>query len=86
MSTPRIYEILAVDDNEADLRLIQEAFAECGHSCHLTCTNSIQDAVKILQTKTFDLVLADMGPTCEGIELVRVIRRDDRLRATPVSC
>ena len=84
MSTPRIYEILALDDNEGDLRLIQEAFAECGHSCHLTCTKSIQDAVKILQTKTFDLVLSDMGPTCEGIELVRVIRGDDRLRATPV--
>jgi CheY-like chemotaxis protein len=84
MSTLRIYEILAVDDNEADLRLIQEAFAECGHSCHLTCANSIQAAVKILQTETFDLVLSDMGPTYEGIELVRVIRGDDRLRATPV--
>jgi two-component system, chemotaxis family, chemotaxis protein CheY len=84
MSTPRTYEILAVDDNEADLRLIQEAFSDCGHSCHLTCTNSIQDAVKILQAETFDLVLADMGPTCEGLELVRVIRGDDRHRATPI--
>jgi CheY-like chemotaxis protein len=84
MSTPRTYYILAVDDNEADLRLIQEAFSECGHSCHLTCTNSIQDAVRILQTETFDVVLSDMGPTCEGLELIRVIRSDDRLRATPV--
>jgi CheY-like chemotaxis protein len=84
MSTPRTYYILAVDDNEADLRLIQEAFAHCGHSCHLTCTNSIQDAVKILQTETFDFVLSDMGPTCEGLELVRVIRGDDRHRATPI--
>ncbi|MGI9071211.1 MAG: response regulator [Bryobacteraceae bacterium] len=84
MSTPRTYEILAIDDNEADLRLIQEAFAECGHSCHLTCTNSIHDTVKILQTETFDLVLSEMGPTCEGSELVRVIRGDDRRRATPI--
>jgi two-component system, chemotaxis family, chemotaxis protein CheY len=84
MSTPRTYEILALDDNEADLRLIQEAFAACGHSCHLTCTNSIQDAIKLLQMETFDLVLSDMGPMCEGIELVRVVRGDDRHRATPI--
>jgi CheY-like chemotaxis protein len=84
MSAPRIYQILAVDDNEADLRLIQEAFAECGYSCRLTCTNSVEAAVQTLRAKTFDLVLSDMGPRSEGLELVRVIRGDDRLKATPV--
>jgi CheY-like chemotaxis protein len=84
MRAPQIYEILAVDDNEADLRLIQEAFAECGYSCRLTCTNSVAAAVQTLRAKTFHLVLSDMGPRTEGLELVRVIRGDDRLKATPV--
>jgi len=29
-------------------------------------------------------VLSDIGPLCEGAELLRVIRGDERLRATPV--
>lgn len=80
----RIYEILAVDDNEADLRLIEEAFSECGYSCHLTCTNSIETALQILQTKAIDLVLSDMGPRYENGEFIRMIRGDDRLKPTPV--
>jgi CheY-like chemotaxis protein len=83
-TVPRIYEILAVDDNEGDLRLIQEAFSECGYWCHLTCTDSIRAAVQLVQAGRFDLVVSDMGPRGEGLELVRMIRGDDRLRATPV--
>jgi two-component system, chemotaxis family, response regulator Rcp1 len=84
MSIDRIYKILVVDDNEGDLRLIQEAFSECGHSCHLTCMNSIPAAVERLQTERFDFVLSDMGPRGENLGLLRMIRRQDRLRTTPV--
>jgi CheY-like chemotaxis protein len=83
-TAPRIYEMIAVDDNEGDLRLIQEAFSECGYSCHLTCTDSINGAVQLLQARSFDLVVSDMGPRGEGLEVIRMLRGDDRLRATPV--
>ena len=78
------YAILVVDDNPADVRLLQEAFGACGHRCQLTCTDSIPAATQILQTKTFDLVISDMGPYKEGLALLSVIRSDKRLKTIPV--
>jgi CheY-like chemotaxis protein len=80
----RVYKILAVDDHQGDLRLLQEAFADCGHPCQLTCANSTKEAQKILQTNRFDLVVSDLGTRSEGIELIQIIRDDVRLQATPV--
>jgi CheY-like chemotaxis protein len=81
----RIYNVLAVDDNEGDLRLMQEAFADCGHPCKLTCANSTEAALRILQTDRFDLVLSDLGIRSEGVELIRIIRNDVCHRATPIA-
>ena len=81
---PREFEILVVDDNMGDLHLIQEAFSECGESFRLTCIDNVAAALKVLDDRTFDLVLSDMGTGGEGLAIVRAIRADPRFRATPV--
>lgn len=83
-SEPLIYEILVVDDSEGDIRLIQEAFSECGYRCRMTHTDSLEAAKQLLRGKTFHLVLSDMGRNDAGVELIKSIRSDERLKATPV--
>ena len=66
---PRIYEILVVDDNPADLYIIQEAFAQCGFRCHLTTGSSSKGAEQLLQRERFDLLLSDFGADAEEEKL-----------------
>jgi hypothetical protein len=70
-----------VDDHQGDLRLLHEAFADCGHPCQLTCENPTKEAQKILQT---NLVVSDLGTRSEGIALIQIIRNGVRLQATAV--
>jgi len=55
----RIYSILVVDDNPADLYIIREAFSECGFRCQLTTASSPEEAQHFLHNERFDLVLSD---------------------------
>ena len=72
---PRIYEILVVDDNPADLYIIQEAFAQCGFRCHLTTGSSSKGAEQLLQRERFDLLLSDFGVDAEeGRSFIRSVR------------
>jgi|GEM_PF-1765542 len=79
-----IYRILVVEDNEGDIRLIQEAFLDCGYCCQLTRADTMEAAKEMLRTKAFHLVLSDMGTNDERLDLIRSIRSDNELKATPV--
>ena len=84
MSMPAGYNFLVFDDNPGDLSLIREAIVECRGPYHLTCATSVQEALGILPAGTFDLVFSDMGTAGAGLAIVRAIRADPRLKATPV--
>ena len=84
-ASPRIYNILVVEDNPGDAHLIQEAFAECGSQCKLTLAQSIREAEEALRDNTFDLVLSDMGvQNGETEEFIRSIRSNPRLKTIPI--
>lgn len=57
----RIYSILVIDDNPADLCIIGEAFKECGYRYHLRVAASLAEAQHLLSTERFDLLLSDFG-------------------------
>jgi two-component system, chemotaxis family, response regulator Rcp1 len=85
------FEILLVDDNEADVRLLQEAFCEVDKSLHLHVTNDGVEAVAFLeqegdhaQAPRPDLILLDLNmPKMDGREVLTRIKGDERFRQIP---
>lgn len=67
--------ILVVDDNPADLYIIQEAFSECGFRCQITTASTREEAQQLLQKERPDLVLSDFGADAsEGRSFIRSVR------------
>jgi len=81
----RILKILAIDDNQDNLTLIQaviaEAFPEAGVFTALNGRSGIQLAL----TEDPDVILLDiMMPEMDGFEVCRNLKRDERLGHIPV--
>jgi two-component system response regulator len=84
--------ILLVEDNAADVRLMREALRERGIHGDLRVAGNGDGALALLQsaeqseTETaIDLVLLDLNlPGKSGLELLRELRSDDRLKTLPV--
>ena len=79
-----VKKILFVDDNEVTLASIKEEIESIGYKVK-TVTNGKQ-ALKILQQKSFDLVLLDMlMPGMSGIDVLKKIRADKKLQNLKVA-
>ncbi|HET7010823.1 MAG TPA: response regulator, partial [Anaerolineales bacterium] len=74
--------ILVVDDNVTYCAAIAEILAAAGFKA-LSAT-SVQEAVLILADTTPDLILSDTMPLPDGISLIRILRKIDRLKDIPV--
>jgi len=76
--------ILAVDDEPFNLDLIEAAFDEYEN---VNITNAIngQEALDLLETEEFDVVLLDISmPVMNGLEVLQKIRADERHKQLPV--
>lgn len=77
-------KILYVDDDEFTLTSVKEEIESIGYKVK-TVTNGKQ-ALKILQQKSFDLVLLDMlMPGMSGIDVLKKIRADKKLQNLKVA-
>jgi two-component system cell cycle sensor histidine kinase/response regulator CckA len=66
--------VLIVDDEPALLRTLGE---ELGLTHDVTCTSSGAEAISLIRSAPFDVVLCDvMMPTTSGIDVFRAIQRD----------
>lgn len=65
MSESRTYRVLVVEDKCDDALLIEEAFAECGYLCDVQFAASSSQALNLLSTAPFDLILTDFGTDSE---------------------
>ena len=90
MKTP--IEILLVEDNPAETRLIMEVFNENEHPVNIT---GVKDGIKAMDclykkneyknSKTPSLIILDLSlPTKSGFEVLEEIKTDDKLRHIPV--
>jgi diguanylate cyclase (GGDEF)-like protein/PAS domain S-box-containing protein len=68
-----IKQLLLVEDNPGDARLIQEMFNEQGtNNTELIRVASLSEAEKLLSERAFDLILLDLGlPDSQGLDAVR---------------
>ena len=87
-SGPRPYDILLVEDDEADAMLITEALNE--HAMART-VGQVEDGVAALdwlrdpERPRPDLIVLDLNmPRMNGRELLDILKRDDKLKMIPV--
>ena len=85
-------EILVVEDNPGDIRLLEEALKEAKVSCRLHITRDGEQALEFLaqrgpyaQSPRPNLVLLDLNlPRKNGAEVLLAIKQDGSLRSIPV--
>lgn len=76
------YRILFVDD---DFQLCDFVEKELANYYHTECCHNGREAMRILNSKDFDLVISDvMMPEMDGFSLLRTIKRNPALNHIPV--
>lgn len=76
--------ILIVDDSPAVRALVAAGLAEVSE-LEIDHASTGLEAIKLLKTRAVDLLLADVHmPEINGLELVRFVKTDARLRHLPV--
>ncbi len=82
--------ILLVEDNEGDIVLTREAFAEANIASNLDVVRNGEEAINYLEKSKVsneypDLVLLDINlPKVNGIEVLSHIKQDKELKKIPV--
>jgi two-component system chemotaxis response regulator CheY len=76
--------ILIVDDFSTMRRIVRNLLREIGFTTFDEAEDGVQ-ALQKLQSQNFDFVVSDWNmPNMQGIDLLRAIRADARLRRIPV--
>lgn len=84
----RTNRILVVEDEPADVMLIQLAFQQCGFPVRLEFAPNGEEALSTLSSASgqHDLVLLDINlPRMNGKEMLRELRLVDELKGVPVA-
>ncbi|MGQ9780623.1 MAG: response regulator [Bacillota bacterium] len=83
----RLAEILLVEDNPGDIRLIREAFREGKFANRLHVATDGEEALAFLRNRdapAIDLILLDLNlPKRDGREVLAEIKSDEKLRQIP---
>ena len=90
--TPKEINMLLVEDNPGDIRLVREALGECGMNHRLEVVVDGVAALEYLRRKKSslngslpDLILLDLNlPKKDGREVLMEIKRDADMRRVPV--
>lgn len=93
MSAGYPFEVMIVDDEPADARLVKLALAQGQHACNITLAGHGQEALSLLRRPNPDggaayvpdLILLDLNmPLMNGRELLKELKADESLRLIPV--
>jgi two-component system, chemotaxis family, sensor kinase CheA len=80
----RVHRLLAVDDSLTTRTLLRSILEAAGYAVTVAA-DGLEALTLLQQSESFDLVVADVEmPRMNGFELTEAIRRDERLRQTPV--
>jgi two-component system chemotaxis response regulator CheY len=84
MSIPSGIRILVVDDFESMRRIVKQVLNDMGFR-DVTLADDGSTALALLRQGDFELLVTDWHmPEMDGIELVRAVRADPRLRRLPI--
>ncbi|MFA5975995.1 MAG: response regulator [Elusimicrobiota bacterium] len=83
MSEPQPYRILLVDDEKNFLYIFMDYLQYSGYDVLAAADG--EEALELLQTEHFDIVLLDLGmPKVDGWQVCESIRRDPKTSGLPV--
>jgi len=75
-------KILAVDDNDVNLRLLETLLQNDGHEVVSALNGS--EALERLRTEAVDMVISDiLMPVMDGFQLCKECKRDEKMRKVP---
>ncbi len=78
-----MYRILVVDDEEDIAELVRYNLTSEGY--HVSCTGSGEDAIRLIHSEPFDLVVLDlMLPGMSGIKVAKTLRSDPKVLNIPI--
>lgn len=78
-------QVLLVEDNPADERLIREAFRAADPNVSIIAANSGAEALALLRRERPSLILLDLNlPAVDGREVLDEVKRDKRLKHIPI--
>lgn len=81
---PKMTKVLIVEDEPAQMEITKRALVEHG-AFQLSFGSSGQDAFKRLNEDIPDLILLDLGlPDCDGLDVCRRLKEEERFRWIPV--
>src|SRR5262245_1724192 len=81
---PKITKVLIVEDEPAQMQLTRRALESHG-TFGLSFAQNAQEAFQRLEEETPDLILMDLGlPDCDGLDVTRRLREEERTRWIPV--
>jgi len=84
----RRFDVLLIEDNEADVGLTTAAFRDALVDAHVYVARDGDEALALLQGKDTirpDLVILDLGlPKGNGFEVLEAMKADDKLKTIPV--
>jgi DNA-binding response OmpR family regulator len=76
-------ELLVVDDNPTNLDLLRRRLTKQGYD--VTTVGGGQEALDLLETQSFDLIVLDMMmPGIDGMQVLRTLKSDPKRRAMPI--
>ncbi len=71
--------ILAIDDNEDILSLLETVLTSKGHD--FTQASNGKDGVKLIEEQNFDAILLDLAmPEFSGVDVIESLEKNDRLK------
>lgn len=77
-------KILIVDDMQTMRRLLKSALNDLGYN-NVVDADGGQSALQLLETGDFSLLITDWNmPGMEGIDLLKAVRANDKLKGLPV--
>lgn len=84
MSLPLETKVLVVDDFESMRRIVKQVLNDIGFK-DVSLADDGATALPMLKNGNFGLLITDWNmPQMEGIDLVKAVRADPRIKSTPI--
>ncbi|WP_096155091.1 ATP-binding protein [Bacillus sp. FJAT-45066] len=84
LDTEQQYEVLYIEDNEANKQLVEHIFSNL-NGIKLTTTMTGKDGLHLANKSVYDLVLVDLNlPDISGIEIIQELKKEERYINVPL--